>query len=156
MILRPAASCAVLSGNPFREVIEIRPRPDRGLLVFALLLGCGACLAVYQAELSPMWKAPLALAICWSTVDGLRRRLWPTGSHYVARAVLLTDGRWTVFAASAEPVSARLCGAWGASLGPVIALEWRCGDGRRRQAWLLQGDLPAPAWRRLRVRLRLP
>ena len=142
-------------GNRFREVIEIRPRPDCGLLFFGLVLASGACLSVHLADISYVCKAVAALAIGWLTFDGFRTRLSPTGSRHVARAVLLPDSRWTVFAGGAEPTRAYLCSVWGVALGPVIALEWRCEDGRRRQAWLLQCDFPGPVWRRLRVRLRL-
>ena len=142
-------------GNRFREAIEIRPRHDRGLLVFGFILAAGVSLSLRLADIPPCWQAIAALAALGSAFAWIRRRVSSRGSHYVARAVLLADDRWTIFGGSGAPVSARLCAAWGVALGPVLALEWRCTDGRRRQAWLLQWDLSPTVWRRLRVRLRL-
>ena len=141
--------------NGFLEVIEIRPRPDRGLRWFIVLLGCGAGLSLLLAGVAQAWKAVGLVAAAGMAFCGISRRLPPRGSHYVARAVLLPDGRWTIFSGDSDPMNARLLYAWGARLGPVIALEWRCDDGRLRQAWLLERDLPRPTWRRLRVRLSL-
>ena len=83
------------------------------------------------------------------------RRLWPRHPAYVARVLLLPDGRWRLETGAGRVLDARLLQGWGASHGPVMALEWACDDGRRRQAWLWRRHSPAVGWRRLRVRLRL-
>jgi hypothetical protein len=141
--------------NRFREAIEIQPRPGRGWCFFALTLACSAALSVAVADIPGLLRVLAVIVIVVSALADTYHRVSPEGSHYVARAVLLADGRWTVFGRGGEPISARLSGAWGVAWGPVIALEWQCDDGRRRRAWLLRRDLPRPVWRRLRVRLGL-
>jgi hypothetical protein len=141
--------------NGFLEVIEIRARPDRALLWFTIVLGCGAGLSLLLADVAPAWKAAGLMAGAGTAFRGICRRLPRRGSHYVARVLLLPDGRWTIICGDSHPRNARLQCAWGARLGPVIGLEWRCDDGRRRQVWLLERDLPRPILRRLRVRLSL-
>jgi hypothetical protein len=135
--------------------MEIRPRPDRGLRGIAVALACSATVSVLLADIPGFWKALAATAIAISAFDSIHRRMSIRGSHYVARAVLQADGQWMLCCGGTDPIGARLSHAWGVTSGPVIALEWQCDDGRRRQVWLLRRDLPRPVWRRLRVRLGL-
>ncbi len=139
----------------FREAIEVRPRPQRGLLVFGLILAGGASFSVQLARLPVAWVTAGILVILGASGAGLAGHLGLFGDAWVARAVLRPDGRWSIFTGRGGPIEARLLRSWGESLGPVIGLEWACADNKHRRGWLLVGDLSAPVWRRLRVRLRL-
>jgi hypothetical protein len=141
--------------NGFREAIEVRPRPDGVLLWFVAALGCAAGISVGLADVPPAWKAGALLVVGAMALGNICRRRDTRSDHYVARAVLFPDGDWTIFCGNVELMDACLGSAWGTRLGPVVALEWRCDDGRRRQAWLLKQDLGPLVWRRLRVRLSL-
>lgn len=138
--------------NGFREVLEIRPPANRGLHFTGLVLLPAACLAIAVADLPVVGKLIAALL----TVGGVVAAQIVRGSrHSVEGAMLLPDGRWTVYLRGGAAVGGRLRRAWGGSLGWVIALEWHCEDGRSRRLWLFEQDVPGPAWRRLRVRLRM-
>jgi hypothetical protein len=139
----------------FREVIELRPE-GRGEWALVLSALAGACaLALHPVDLPRAVRlALLGLVLARIALEGVRR-LDPRHPAYVARLLLLADGRWRIETGRGRLVEARLLHGWGASHGPVIALEWACDDGRRRQAWLWRRRCPAAAWRRLRVRLRL-
>lgn len=141
--------------NGFLEVIELRPTAGREPLVVLAILAPAGAVSVHLAQLPGRWILVAWLALAVATLLELRVALADGPAALGAR--LLPDGRWQLAGAGAggAPVAAHLARAWGASLGPVVGLEWACEDGRKRRAWLLQRDLPARDWRRLRVRLRL-
>ncbi len=141
--------------NGFLEAIELRPRPARAVLAFGLIVIACALAAVAGADLPWSWKAPTALAVVGLASVEMSVHLGTRNGRRIAAAILGADGQWQLLTASGQTVSARLLRSWGVSLGPVLALEWRCVDGRCRQAWLLHRDIPEQTWRRLRVRLRL-
>jgi len=141
--------------NGFRELIEVTPRPAGVLLWFVVALAAGAGLSIVTADIAAAWKCAAVPAIVAFAAREFRRWADPRGSRHVARAVLLADGSWSLLRSGSEVLQARLEHAWGVRSGPVIALEWRCHDGRRYQAWLLKRDVAPFTWRRLRVRLSL-
>lgn len=122
---------------------------------FAGTLALGVGCSIVLADVPAAWKALGVASVVVSALADICDRVSPKGSHYVARAMLLPDGRWRLFGPATHPMNALLSSAWGIALGPIIALEWDCDDGRRRQAWLLRRDLPPTTWRRLRVRLSM-
>lgn len=141
-------------GNGFLEAVELRPQADRGLQ-FAAAAVVPAVLAAWAladvaAAPRPLGAVPLALAAV-----SLAGFLAGRRDRQPERATLLPDGSWRLVADGGRTLPARLHRAWGASGGPVIALEWACADGVRRRAWLLRRDVPGPGWRRLRARLRI-
>lgn len=138
----------------FLEVIELRPRVDRGLHILGFVLAPAALASAWLADPATVPGALrtglLLLGACGLGVAGWRRRrAWPR------RAVLLPDGQWRLGVAGVEMVVARLTRCWGAGEGPLVALEWACADGVRRSAWVWRTDTDPRTWRRLRVRLRL-
>ncbi len=141
--------------NGFLEAIELRPRPARAVLAFGLIVVACALAAVAGADVPWSWKAPIALAVVVLAGVEMSAHLGTRSGRRIAAAILGADGQWQLLTASGQAVSARLLHSWGASLGPVIALDWRCADGRCRQASLLHRDIPEQTWRRLRARLRL-
>lgn len=141
-------------GNGFLEGLELRPRAARGVQFTALALAPAVLVAWVLADTAaapwPLRTLPLGLAAV-----ALGLELFAGRRRHPARAVLLQDGSWRIDDGRGGTVAARLRRAWGRAAGPVIALEWDCADGQRRRAWCLRRDAPGPAWRRLRVRLRI-
>jgi hypothetical protein len=132
--------------NGFREVIALRVQPGRALAVLVLGLGPASLLAILIADLGGGAKLiAVFLAVIATLLEALALR-----HARLEEATLMADGRWMLGAVEAE-----LLRAWGVSLGPVLALEWRCRDDRNRRAWLLRCDVGDRDWRRLRARLRL-
>lgn len=140
--------------NGFRQTLEIRPRRS-GLAFFILIAVACALLALSIADLAPAWRWFLLALVLVVAVARAHAHLGSASVGRVRRAVLTADGRWRVTTASEVVTESALVSCWGSSLGPVIALQWQCADGRRRAAWLFRSQLSAPSWRRLRVRLRL-
>lgn len=134
--------------------MELRPQADRGLQFAAAAVVPSVLAAWILADVAavprPIGAVPLGLAAA-----SLAAFLAGRGDRQPGRATLLPDGSWRLVGGGGRTVAARLHRAWGASGGPVIALEWACADGVRRRAWLLRRDVPGPGWRRLRVRLRI-
>lgn len=155
MIRTSIASFNRFLSNRFLEVIELRLERSRVLLVFGLLLTVAAAVAIALADLTPIQRALAVLTGVGTVVFELYCRWGAAGRRRVMRAVLRADGSWELFTGAAVLVDAVLVRSWGDALGPLIALEWLCGDGISRQAWLWQGELTECLWRRLRVRLRL-
>ena len=136
--------------NGFRESIEL-PVGQRLPLAFLLVALCPACLlSVVLADLPARLKGVIAFVVAVAAVaEAIRvRRATPD------RVTLLPDGRWRLEVAG-DVVEAELRRAWGASLGPVIALEWHAQGDRIWRAWLLRPSVATRDWRRLRARLRL-
>lgn len=140
--------------NGFLETVEIRPGRS-GLALFTLIALACALLAPSIADLAPRWRWLLGAFACIVAVARAHADLGSASVGRVQRAVLTGDGRWHVTAGSGVVTESRLVSVWGSALGPVIALQWHCADGRRRAAWLFRPALSARSWRRLRVRLRL-
>lgn len=138
----------------FLEIIELRPRVDRGLHVLAFLLAPAAVAAAWLADPATL-PGGLRAAVLLAGAAGLGAAAWHRRRAWPRRAVLLPDGQWRLGGDGAAVVPARLARCWGAGAGPLIGLEWACADGGRRSAWLLRADTDARTWRRLRVRLRL-
>lgn len=141
--------------NGFREVIEIRPKPGRALSFVAVVLVSGGLVSLCIADIPSRWQVVAALALVAAAAMEARSFTTPASRWRTVRATLLPDGSWRVSDRLADPVAAQLSRVWGASLGPVMALEWDCEDGIARRAWLFRPDVPARDWRRLRARLRL-
>ena len=78
-----------------------------------------------------------------SSRPGISSIAAPESGQRSVRAILQPDGRWRLHAGLADSVAAQLVAGWGASLGPVIALEWECDDGIARPGLAEPGDLPA-------------
>ncbi|CAG0942941.1 hypothetical protein GPROT2_01926 [Gammaproteobacteria bacterium] len=139
--------------NGFLEAITVGAEARREGLLFALALGAACGVAITSAGLDPMMQAGIAAALLLRLAIGLWR-LSPRHPAYVIRVTWLPGGRWRLDT-GAGTVGAQLLHAWGRSLGPVIALEWLCDDGCRRQAWLWRHRCARLHWRRLRAHLRL-
>jgi hypothetical protein len=139
----------------FRTVIELRPEGRRACLPFLAAIAAACALALQGVDLPPAPRLALLGLVIARLVLEWRGRLSPRHPDYVEQVILLPDGRWRLQSGAGRQLEARLLRGWGASQGPVIALEWACEDGRRRQAWVWRHRCPPDGWRRLRVRLRL-
>ncbi len=140
--------------NGFLEALEIRPGAGSVAAVLGLFAVVAALAGIGAAELPMPGKFVAALVTAIAAGLELRLHVGARARRRITRAVLAADGQWQVFPADGPQVRGHLSRHWGASVGPVIALEWQCEDGRCRQAWLVRPQLPADTWRRLRVRLR--
>lgn len=134
-------------------MLELPLQPARGEVALVLVACAGAVAGAAFSAVPGGWAAVALACVIGAAAlavhDAVRR-------PHLARALLLPDGRWNLFVVDAtSPLPAELVRAWGTDLGPVIALTWRCVDGRLRCAWLLARELPAATRRRLRARLRL-
>lgn len=143
-----------MSSGGFSELIEVRPVAARIWVAYGLVMALFAAAAVRVADVAE----PGGLLLVLLAGSGIAGCCWyrACGPGCVLRAVLQPDGSWHLFGESGGPQEARLVRAWGRSGGAMIGLQWRSESGRRASAWLLRRDLPGPAWRRLRVRLRMP
>lgn len=139
--------------NGFLEMVTVSAEAGREqlLVVLALAVACGLAIAI--ADLPPAARTGVATAVLVRLVLQLRG-MWPGAAEQVIRVMCLPGGSWRLETGSGT-VGAQLLHAWGRSLGPLIALEWRCDDGRRRRAWLWRHRCPQSQWRRLRVQLRM-
>lgn len=139
--------------NGFQEMVTLGAEARREQLLVVLVLAAACGLAIAIADLSPAVRTGVAAAALARLIFQLWR-LSPRAPGHVIRVMWLPGGSWRL-ETGCGTVGARLMHAWGRSLGPLIALEWLCDDGRRRRAWLWQHRCPKPQWRRLRVQLRM-
>jgi len=119
-----------------------------------LCLALAALVALARCDLPP----GLALAMAFVTVAvglcGIRRHL-PASPHFVGRILLAADTASVVTGRRGHPVVTRtvLVGFW--VLGDRAAgLAFSSPDGGYHAVIVFRDLLPAPLWRRLRVRLR--
>lgn len=135
----------------FLEAIELRAESALFPLLFSIPAVLAALGAVMVADLPPSVRYGMFVMILVMSV--LERRRHSAGMA-VERAVLGADGAWRVYGVTGAAMRARLTRSWGASGGPVIALEWACEGGAHRRAWFMRRQVDSRSWRRLRVRLR--
>lgn len=143
------------SSSGFSQLIEIHPDDRKSLLWFRTLCSLLAALAVYQTPLPWEFEIALQVAIAGTLLFKVSQALRTGPDDGLRRAVLSPEGRWQLTFGGQSPVQAELIRSWGATLGPVIGLEWRTEQGRVERLWLLRHSTPEPVWRRLRVRLHL-
>ncbi|MCC7258032.1 MAG: hypothetical protein IT486_06640 [Gammaproteobacteria bacterium] len=122
--------------------------------IWAGLLGVLAGTVLAATALPPLARVLLVLGVVARLALGLHRIGAPTGSR-VRRAVWMPGGDWQLELADDRRHAAQLRHVWGLAHGPVMAFEWRCGDGRCRRAWVGARTLDPVTVRRLRTRLAL-
>jgi len=87
----------------------------------------------------------------------LRRHQWGTlfwSGRGLQRVTLDRHDTWTLYFTGRARCRARLLAGW--AVAGVMGLSWRTDAGSTVRLWLFRRALPAPLWRRLRVRSSLP
>lgn len=143
-----------MCSNGFLLTLDIERSACRRTACLILCLALAALVAVARCDLPP----GVALATACVTVAagiGEVRRQWPASPHFVVRVLLAPETATLVTGRRGRPVITPtvLVGSW--VLGDRVAgLAFRAPDGGRHAVIVFRDRLPAPLWRRLRVRLR--
>ena len=139
--------------NGFSGTLDLCPHPaglpfyfDASVCALGVL-GVGGLLASRGMPGTALFAVSIFSVLLWRRWHGAR-------DARIIRVLARSDGEWRILLADGQSRRARLSEAW--LLPGLVGGRWQDSRGRAYRCWLTRSGLGRSAWRRLRVRLRLP